>query len=55
VKCLLGVMYLHGAHEDSRMTHIYIIPYSEHGIAEWKQPVTDEDSGATDCFPSGSV
>ena len=30
---------------DSSMTRVYIVPNTEKGIVEWKQPVTDEEFG----------
>ncbi|WP_163713050.1 cupin domain-containing protein [Mangrovibacterium lignilyticum] len=43
VKCPPNVLHWHGASKDSAMSHIYIVPNTEKGIVEWKQPVTDEE------------
>jgi quercetin dioxygenase-like cupin family protein len=34
---------LHGASEDSRMSHAYMVPNTDKGIVEWRAPVTDEE------------
>lgn len=43
VKCPPDVMHWHGASTESGMQQMYIIPNTEKGIVEWKQPVTDEE------------
>lgn len=43
VKCPPNVVHWHGASRDSSMSHIYIIPNTEKGIVEWKDPVTDTE------------
>ncbi len=43
VKCPPNILHWHGASKDSAMSHIYIVPNTEKGIVEWKQPVTDEE------------
>ncbi|WP_114784832.1 (R)-mandelonitrile lyase [Botryobacter ruber] len=43
VKCPPNVTHWHGATPDSSMTHIYIVPNTDEGIVNWKQPVTDEE------------
>ena len=43
VKCPPNVEHWHGASKDAGMSHIYIIPNTEKGIVEWKEPVTDEE------------
>jgi quercetin dioxygenase-like cupin family protein len=43
VQCPPDVVHWHGASKDSSMSHIYILPNTERGIVEWKEPVTDEE------------
>jgi quercetin dioxygenase-like cupin family protein len=43
VKCPPDVLHWHGASKDSSMSHIYILPNTEKGMVEWKEPVTDEE------------
>jgi len=43
VKCPPDVLHWHGASKDSSMSHIYILPNTEKGTVEWKEPVTDEE------------
>lgn len=43
VKCPPDVLHWHGASKDSSMSHIYILPNTEKGLVEWKEPVTDEE------------
>lgn len=43
VKCPPNVDHWHGASKDSSMSHIYILPNTEKGMVEWKDPVTDEE------------
>lgn len=43
IKCPPQVLHWHGASKDSSMSHIYILPNTEKGIVEWKEPVTDEE------------
>ena len=43
VKCPPDEDHWHGASKDSSMSHIYLVPNTEKGIVEWKDPVTDEE------------
>jgi len=43
VKCPPNKIHWHGASKDASMSHIYIVPNTENGIVEWKQPVSDEE------------
>ncbi|MCI5083212.1 MAG: cupin domain-containing protein [Saprospiraceae bacterium] len=43
IKCPPNKVHWHGASEGESMTHIYLIPNTEKGIVEWKDPVTDEE------------
>ncbi len=43
VKCPPNVLHWHGASKDTSMSHVYILPNTEKGIVEWKEPVTDEE------------
>ncbi|MEZ5103039.1 MAG: cupin domain-containing protein [Draconibacterium sp.] len=43
VKCPPDVDHWHGASKDASMSHIYILPNTEKGIVDWKEPVTDEE------------
>ena len=43
IKCPPNVDHWHGASKDSSMSHIYILPNTEKGVVEWKEPVTDEE------------
>lgn len=43
VKCPPDIDHWHGASKDASMSHIYIVPNTEKGIVEWKEPVTDEE------------
>ncbi|WP_203295756.1 cupin domain-containing protein [Luteirhabdus pelagi] len=43
IKCPPNTTHWHGASEDSAMTHIYIVPNTEKGVVDWKDPVTDEE------------
>lgn len=43
VQCPPDVLHWHGASKGSGMSHIYIIPNTEKGIVEWKEPVTDTE------------
>ena len=38
-----GVVHWHGATADSIFTHLAINPNVEQGVADWRQPVTDEE------------
>ena len=46
VKCPPNTLHWHGASRDTGMQQLYIIPNSEKGIVEWKQPVTDAEYNA---------
>jgi quercetin dioxygenase-like cupin family protein len=43
VQCPPGVMHWHGASPDTGLQQLYIIPNTEKGIVQWKQPVTDQE------------
>ncbi|QGY42718.1 cupin domain-containing protein [Maribellus comscasis] len=43
VKCPPDVDHWHGASKDASMSHIYIVPNTEKGIVEWKEPVTGKE------------
>ena len=43
VQCPPNVVHWHGASRDSSMTHIYILPNTEKGMVQWKEPVTDQE------------
>ena len=43
VKCPPNTLHWHGASPDVGLQQMYIIPNTEKGIVEWKQPVTDEE------------
>ncbi len=43
VKCPPDVLHWHGASKDSSMSHIYIVPNTEKGIVDWKEPVSDAE------------
>lgn len=43
VKCPPNTLHWHGAAPDSGMQQMYIVPNTEKGIVDWKQPVTDEE------------
>ena len=43
VKCPPNADHWHGASKDASMSHIYIVPNTEKGIVEWKEPVTDKE------------
>lgn len=43
IKCPPNTLHWHGASKDSSMSHIYIVPNTEKGIVEWKEPVTEEE------------
>jgi quercetin dioxygenase-like cupin family protein len=43
VKCPPNVEHWHGASPESGLQQLYIVPNTEKGIVEWKQPVTDEE------------
>ena len=45
VKCPPDVDHWHGASKSNSMAHIYILPNTEKGIVEWKEPVTDDEYG----------
>jgi quercetin dioxygenase-like cupin family protein len=38
-----GVVHWHGATADSIFTHLAINPNAKQGVADWLQPVTDEE------------
>lgn len=38
-----GVVHWHGAAADSLFTHLAIGPNSSQGVAEWLEPVTDDE------------
>ncbi len=38
-----GVVHWHGATADSLFTHLAINPNASQGVADWLQPVTDEE------------
>jgi quercetin dioxygenase-like cupin family protein len=42
VKCPPNVKHWHGASADVGLQQLYIIPNTDKGIVEWKEPVTDE-------------
>jgi len=48
VKCPPDVDHWHGASKDASMSHIYILPNTEKGIVEWKEPVTDQEYSKID-------
>lgn len=41
VKCPPNVLHWHGASPEVGMQQIYILPNTQKGMVEWKQPVTD--------------
>jgi len=43
VKSPPGVLHWHGASKDSSVTQIYILPNTEKGLADWSNPVNDEE------------
>jgi quercetin dioxygenase-like cupin family protein len=43
VKFPPNVLHWHGASENIGLQQLYIIPKTEQGIVEWKEPVSDED------------
>lgn len=43
VKCPPNIAHWHGAVKDESLAHIFIVPNTEEGIMEWKEPVTDEE------------
>ncbi|QRR04026.1 cupin domain-containing protein [Dyadobacter sandarakinus] len=43
VKCPPNVLHWHGASPTVGMQQLYILPNTEKGIVEWKQPVTDRE------------
>lgn len=43
VKCPPNVLHWHGASPKIGMQQLYILPNTEKGIVEWKQPVTDQE------------
>jgi quercetin dioxygenase-like cupin family protein len=43
VKCPPNVNHWHGASADVGLQQIYIVPNTEKGIVDWKQPVTDKE------------
>lgn len=43
VKCPPNVEHWHGASRDTGMQQLYIVPNTERGIVDWKQPVTDNE------------
>jgi quercetin dioxygenase-like cupin family protein len=43
VKCPPNTLHWHGASPDSGMQQLYIVPNTEKGVVDWKQPVTDEE------------
>ncbi|RYG00935.1 MAG: cupin domain-containing protein [Chitinophagaceae bacterium] len=43
VKCPPNVLHWHGASETKGMQQLYIIPNTEKGIVDWKEPVTDNE------------
>ncbi|ACT92028.1 Cupin 2 conserved barrel domain protein [Dyadobacter fermentans DSM 18053] len=43
VKCAPGVLHWHGASPGASMQQLYIVPNTEKGIVQWKQPVTDKE------------
>lgn len=43
VKCPPNKLHWHGASGNNSMSHIYLVPNTEKGIVEWKDPVTDEE------------
>lgn len=46
VKCPPNTLHWHGASPDSGMQQMYIVPNTEKGIVNWKQPVTEEEYNA---------
>jgi quercetin dioxygenase-like cupin family protein len=43
IKCPPNMLHWHGASPESGMQQIYILPKTEKGIVEWKQPVADKE------------
>lgn len=43
IKCPPNTLHWHGASPDAGLQQMYIIPNTDKGIVEWKQPVTDEE------------
>nr|WP_233208065.1 cupin domain-containing protein [Siphonobacter sp. BAB-5405] len=43
VKCPPNTLHWHGASPDVGMQQLYIVPNTDKGIVEWKQPVTDQE------------
>lgn len=43
VKCPPNVRHWHGASPEVGLQQLYIVPNTEKGIVDWKEPVTDED------------
>ena len=43
VKCPPNVNHWHGASKEVGLQQIYIVPNTEKGIVDWKQPVTDKE------------
>lgn len=43
VRCPPNVLHWHGASPTIGMQQLYIVPNTEKGIVEWKQPVTNEE------------
>lgn len=43
VKCPPDILHWHGASPSAGMQQLYIVPNTEKGIVQWKQPVTDKE------------
>lgn len=43
VKCPPNTLHWHGASPDVGLQQLYIVPNTDKGIVEWKQPVTDKE------------
>lgn len=43
VKCPPNVEHWHGASPDTGLQQLYIVPNTEKGIVQWRQPVSEEE------------
>lgn len=43
IKCPPNTLHWHGASRDTGLQQLYIVPNTEKGIVDWKQPVTDTE------------
>jgi quercetin dioxygenase-like cupin family protein len=43
ITCPPNVLHWHGASSDHSLSQLYIVPNTEKGIVEWKQPVTEDE------------